>query len=131
MTPRPSAPTAARCLRGCAGGCRRRISSRERDGRIVGLLLGRDGRSASQLGPLIAEDDDVAQALLARALSRISGTVYVDFADASRAFARWLEACGFAAQRPFTRMLLGRAAGFDDVARTFAVIGRSSGDASR
>ena len=53
-----------------------------RDGRIVGMLLGRDGRTASHLGPLIAEDDDVGQALLARALRQISGTVYVDIADA-------------------------------------------------
>ena len=36
----------------------------ERHGRIAGFLLGRNGRTASQIGPLIAEDDDVAHALL-------------------------------------------------------------------
>ena len=40
----------------------------ERDGRIAGFLLGRDGRVAAQAGPLIAEDDAIACALLARAL---------------------------------------------------------------
>ena len=80
----------------------------ERDGRIAGLLLGRDGRSASQIGPLVAEDDDVAQALLARALAAIDGPVYIDLADAKTALRAWLAACGFAAQRPLTRMLLGR-----------------------
>src|SRR5687767_14904131 len=34
----------------------------ERDGRMTGMLLGRDGRTASHLGPLIAEDDATATA---------------------------------------------------------------------
>jgi GNAT superfamily N-acetyltransferase len=99
----------------------------ERDGRITGLLLGRDGRTASHLGPLIAEDDATALALLAQALSRIEGPVYVDLADAKPSIRGWLESCGFTAQRPFTRMLLGRDQSFDDVARTYAVIGPEFG----
>jgi hypothetical protein len=99
----------------------------ERDGRITGLLLGREGRMASHLGPLIAEDDATALALLAQALSRIDGPVYVDLADAKPAVRAWLEASGFAVQRPFTRMLFGRRQSFDDVARTYAVIGPEFG----
>jgi GNAT superfamily N-acetyltransferase len=98
-----------------------------RDGRIVGLLLGRDGRTAAHLGPLIAEDDATAIALLARALSAIEGAVYVDVADAKPAVRTWLEQAGFTTQRPFTRMLLGRDRSFDDVTRTFAVIGPEFG----
>ena len=98
-----------------------------RGGRIVGMLLGRDGRTASQLGPLIAEDDDVATSLLARALSAIDGTVYVDIADAKGDVRAFLQAAGFALQRPFTRMLLGRDRSFDDVARTYAVTGPEFG----
>jgi GNAT superfamily N-acetyltransferase len=98
-----------------------------REGRVVGMLLGRDGRTASHLGPLIAEDDEVAKALLARALSRISGTVYVDIADAKPGVRAFLEASGFQVQRPFTRMLLGRDRSFDDVGRTYAVIGPEFG----
>jgi GNAT superfamily N-acetyltransferase len=98
-----------------------------RAGRIAGMLLGRDGRTASHLGPLIAEDDEVANALLARAMSRIGGTVYVDIADAKPGVRTFLEASGFAVQRPFTRMLLGRDRSFDDVARTYAVIGPEFG----
>jgi len=95
--------------------------------RIVGMLLGREGRTASHLGPLIAEDDATALALLRRALSGISGTVYIDIADAKGEVRRWLEASGFARQRPFTRMLLGRSESYDDLARTFAVIGPEFG----
>jgi GNAT superfamily N-acetyltransferase len=99
----------------------------ERDGRIVGLLLGRDGRTASHLGPLIAEDDATAAALLDRALRQISGTIYVDFADAKVAVRAWLEASGFSEQRPFTRMLYRSRESFNDVGRTFAVIGPEFG----
>jgi GNAT superfamily N-acetyltransferase len=98
-----------------------------RGDRIVGMLLGRDGRTAAQLGPLIAEDDDVAKSLLARALSGIDGTVYVDIADAKGDVRAFLQAAGFSLQRPFTRMLLGRDCSFDDVARTYAVIGPEFG----
>jgi GNAT superfamily N-acetyltransferase len=98
-----------------------------RGGRIVGMLLGREGRTASHLGPLIAEDDATALALLRGALSGIGGNVYIDIADAKGEVRRWLEASGFAQQRPFTRMLLGRSESSDDLARTFAVIGPEFG----
>lgn len=99
----------------------------ERQGRVAGFLLGRNGRTASQIGPLIAEDDDAAHGLLARALPAIDGPVYVDFADSKTRIRTWLADCGFAAQRPLTRMLLGRATGFDDATRTFAVAGPEVG----
>jgi GNAT superfamily N-acetyltransferase len=99
----------------------------KRGDRIVGFLLGRNGRSASQIGPLIAEDDDTACALLARALPAISGPIYGDFVDSKAAVRAWLTRCGFVSQRPLTRMLLGRASGFDDEARTFAVVGPEFG----
>ncbi|MEJ0079206.1 MAG: GNAT family N-acetyltransferase [Alphaproteobacteria bacterium] len=99
----------------------------QRAGRIVGLLLGRGGRTASHLGPLIAEDDEVAKALLARALSQIGSTIYLDVADAKTGVRSWLEAAGFSVQRPFTRMLLGRDESFDDTVRTYAVIGPEFG----
>lgn len=99
----------------------------QRDGRVAGFLLGRNGRSASQIGPLIAEDDDVAHALLARALLALDGPIYVDFADSKTRILAWLADCGFAVQRPLTRMVLGRASGFDDEQRTFAVAGPELG----
>ena len=99
----------------------------QRDGRIAGMLLGRDGRTAAHLGPLIAEDDAVAKALLAQALRGIDGPVYIDVADAKSEVRDFLEASGFAAQRPFTRMLLGRRESFDDGSQTYAVIGPEFG----
>jgi len=99
----------------------------ERSGAIAGFLLGRDGRIASQLGPLVAEDDEVARALLSSALSAISGQVFIDVADAKTDTAAFLAAHGFAPQRPLTRMLLGRSQSFDDPRRTYAVAGPEFG----
>ncbi len=98
-----------------------------RNGRITGFMLGRNGRRAVQIGPLVAEDDTVAQALLARTLPSLEGPIYLDFADAKAQIGRWLAKCGFSAQRPLTRMLLGRETGFNDTARTFAVVGPEFG----
>jgi GNAT superfamily N-acetyltransferase len=99
----------------------------ERRGRVAGFMLGRDGRSAVQIGPVVAEDDAVAQALLARSLGSIADPIYIDLADAKTRIGAWLSQSGFSAQRPLTRMLLGRNRGFDDPARTFAVIGPEFG----
>ncbi len=99
----------------------------ERHGRIAGFLLGRDGRVAVQVGPLIADDDTIARALLARALDALAAPVFVDLADAKAEVRGWLEARGFSAVRPLTRMLYGRSQRYDDAARTFAVIGPEFG----
>jgi Acetyltransferase (GNAT) domain len=95
--------------------------------RIVGFLLGRDGGLAAQIGPLIADDDAIAGALVARALDGVEGPLFVDLADSKPELRSVLDARGFAAARPFTRMLCGSSARFDDAARTFAVVGPEFG----
>ena len=98
-----------------------------RDGRVVGFALGRDGRLAAQIGPLTADNDDIACALAARALDRLDGPVFVDLADAKSALRSYLDARGFTVARPFTRMLYGASTRFDDAARTYAVVGPEFG----
>jgi GNAT superfamily N-acetyltransferase len=99
----------------------------ERAGRIAGVLLGRDGGLAAEIGPLIAEDDAIAAALVTSALDGIQGPLFVDFADSKRELRNLLDAHGFTAVRPFTRMVYGSTRRFDDAARTFAVIGPEFG----
>src|SRR5215510_13395467 len=98
-----------------------------RDDGICGFLLGRDGQSATQLGPLVAENAAIAQALLARGLAAIEGPVYVDLTDAQAPVRAWLSELGFIAQRPLIRMLHRRSTSFEDAARTFAVAGPELG----
>jgi hypothetical protein len=98
-----------------------------RGGRVAGFLLGRDGRSAAQLGPLIAEDEATALALLDRGLSAIEGPIYIDLADSKASLRALLSRRGFELQRPFTRMVFERSVGFDDPERTFIVAGPELG----
>ena len=99
----------------------------ESGNRIVGFCMGRDGRIAAQIGPLGAESDAIACAILSRALAGIDAPVFIDLADAKGEVRTFLEVRGFAPARPFTRMLLGPPARFDDPARTFAVVGPEFG----
>ena len=94
---------------------------------IAGFLLGRDGALAAQLGPLIADDGAIACALAGHALERAQAPLFVDLADSKAELRRLLDARGFTAVRPFTRMIYGSSTRFDDAARTFAVIGPEFG----
>ena len=99
----------------------------ERAGRVAGFLLGRDGMLAGHLCPLIADDDAIACSLVARALDALDGPLFIDLADSKTQVRGFLDARGFSAVRPFTRMVYGSALRFDDAARTFAVIGPEFG----
>jgi len=79
----------------------------ERGGRLDGFLLGRDGREACQLGPLVARSTDAARALLAEALAIVPPPLYLDVVDREPGITAWLESLGCEFQRPFTRMVHG------------------------
>jgi ribosomal protein S18 acetylase RimI-like enzyme len=95
----------------------------ETSGALRGFVLGRDGRRATQVGPLMADDPETAIGLAQAALARTVGPVYVDSLDGQHAFNDYLVARGFAVQRGFTRMLVGRSEPFDDPRRCFAIAG--------
>lgn len=99
----------------------------ELDGAIVGFVLGRDGREAAHVGPLVAADAAAAYALLDAALAPLGGPVYVDATDAQPQLLAAIAEHGFVLQRPFTRMLcaLDRAPG--DASKVFLVAGPELG----
>jgi hypothetical protein len=72
-----------------------------------GYLLSRAGRTATQLGPLVARDAATAVALLGRGLDAAVGTVVVDVPERATAVAEHLAGRGFAPERPYVRMALG------------------------
>jgi GNAT superfamily N-acetyltransferase len=76
-------------------------------GRLRGFVLGRDGREARQIGPLLADDLPTAMRLIGDVLPEASGPLYLDLLDAKNALLPWLQQHGFAFQRPFTRMVHG------------------------
>lgn len=79
-----------------------------RGGRVCGYVLGRPGREAVQIGPLVSEDEATAEALLDAALAALpapAAPVYADRPDAQAIFGAAMHARGFVLQRPFTRLV--------------------------
>lgn len=72
-----------------------------------GFALARDGARGPQIGPVVARDDDTAEALVAAARAALPGPCVLDLPDARPGLAAWLAAHGGTMQRPFTRMALG------------------------
>jgi GNAT superfamily N-acetyltransferase len=91
-----------------------------------GFAFARDGARGPQIGPVAAQDDGAARALIAAARAALPGDAVIDLPDARDGLAAWIAAQGGAMQRPFTRMALG-AATPGDAARIAAVAGPEFG----
>jgi len=87
-----------------------------------GFILGRDGREAPQLGPLVAGSAATARSLLEAALPRATRPLFLDIADHASLTRHWL-----AEQRSFTRMVHGAAPVPGDQAKVFLVAGPELG----
>ena len=96
-------------------------------GRLRGFLLARDGRLATQLGPLVAEDEGAARALLAAGLAAARGPVFLDAGDHHAWLGDRLLRLGFHRQRGYVRMLLGRSEPLDDPSRMVLIAGPEFG----
>ncbi|MDF1586112.1 GNAT family N-acetyltransferase [Marinimicrococcus flavescens] len=96
-------------------------------GRLVGYVLGRPGRRAGQIGPLVATAPEAAPALAAAAARAFGGAVILDVPEESRSFRRWLEERGAARLRGFTRMLQGSAHAPGEAAALHAIAGPELG----
>jgi ribosomal protein S18 acetylase RimI-like enzyme len=92
-----------------------------------GFVLARPGRLATQIGPLIAADEEEAASLLSSALDCAHGPVFLDLTDRWRGLAHLLQQRGFTVQRPYLRMGMRRTAPFGDPARTFIIAGPEFG----
>ncbi len=95
----------------------------EADDAIVGFVLGREGRIAHSLGPIVAESEAIALALAAQAGIAASPPFIIDVPTRHEGMRRWLEASGAVSPRGFTRMVLGEAPGLGANDRVFAISG--------
>jgi len=100
---------------------------RDKKENLQGYLLGRDGRTATQIGPVVALDEEVGRSLIAFALARLTGQVFIDTPLQRREFCRWLVTRGFTRQRDFTRMAKGRRKPFGRPNEIFAAAGPELG----
>ena len=96
----------------------------------IGYCLGRHGRLFDQIGPVIASDEDIAQALVEAAVAAAGERpVAIDAFDSQSAFAAALRRDGFVVQRPLVRMCRPAGSGARRTAsgqgntREFAILG--------
>lgn len=76
--------------------------------RARGFVAGRQGSSARQLGPLVAESPEIAEILMRRFLASVGGEpVMADVAAHNQAAVRLLNQLGFTRQRVLQRMFRG------------------------
>jgi GNAT superfamily N-acetyltransferase len=95
--------------------------------KIVGFVLGREGRVATSLGPVVADNEAIALTLIAKAAASAPGPFIVDVPVVHRALRAWLEGQGATSPRGYMRMTLGEAKGLDDPSHVFALAGPELG----
>jgi len=95
----------------------------ERDGEPVGFVLGREGRLATQIGPLVAEDDEAALALMQAAIQAALAPYFIDVPDSRIEMRAWLESQGASAPRYFIRMVRGEAKQIESAGNVYAIGG--------
>jgi GNAT superfamily N-acetyltransferase len=98
-----------------------------RDGTIAGFALARDGMTATQIGPVVADDPALGATLVQRALGAVDSPVLIDVPDRHVELRARLVAAGFGEERPFTRMVHERDGAFDRPERIFAIAGPELG----
>ncbi|MGH6761612.1 MAG: GNAT family N-acetyltransferase [Phyllobacterium sp.] len=89
--------------------------------------FGRNGRVATQIGPVIANNAGDGADLIADMISTLSGPVFLDVNDRCTLVAERLNTMGFLRQRPFLRMRKGRTRTPIDDIRTVAIAGPEFG----
>jgi GNAT superfamily N-acetyltransferase len=81
--------------------------ARDAAGAILGYALSRDGRTATQIGPVVARDPQLGAALLCAISAAVPPPYVVDVPEAQRDFAALLEAQGGESPRGFMRITRG------------------------
>jgi hypothetical protein len=79
----------------------------EAEGRLTGYALGRPGRTAFQIGPVVADSGTAALGLIQKMLGRVNGPIMIDVPDVHQDVQEFLRRRGAVRQRGFTRMVSG------------------------
>lgn len=91
-----------------------------------GFALARNGRTWTQIGPVVAENTEIARALISQSAGNGRNLLIDVPADQIETLA-WLKAGGFDYQRPYTRMIRGATEPLDQPAAIFALAGPELG----
>jgi GNAT superfamily N-acetyltransferase len=92
-----------------------------------GFVLARPGRVATSLGPVVADDEASAIALLEAVLAAYPGPALIDVPEGRTGIEALLTRHGFTKERPYLRMAHGRAEPFGQPQHLFAIAGPELG----
>jgi len=101
--------------------------ARRPDGGLAGFVLGRDGQLSWHLGPIVADNEATALALLSAAAAALAQPLIVDVPERHRQLGDWLLDRGATAPRRYTRMLRAADRGIGEVPCVFALAGPELG----
>jgi GNAT superfamily N-acetyltransferase len=97
----------------------------EQEGRVVGFALMRTSGRGSQIGPVVAEDQALATALISYQLKTSPGFTRVDLPSSATQLATWLDAAGLACVDQVTTMVRGDVPNKRSAARAFALVSQA------
>ena len=97
-------------------------------GAVDGYIMARPGQNAFQIGPWVAAQTDIAEALFGRTLATLRGeNVFLDVLCENARPSRIVRRHGFSVQRPFVRMYRGTRRPPGRAEETFAICGVETG----
>ena len=98
-----------------------------RNGRLAGFALVRQAGRGTTIGPVVAEDEPLAIALIAHQLNTNGGITRVDVPADATQLADWLETAGIVCVDPVTTMVRGNVAEERTQARVFGLVSQALG----
>jgi GNAT superfamily N-acetyltransferase len=107
--------------------CRFAHVATRRDAALAGFVLGRDGHRSWHLGPIVADDEATALALLSAAAAALAQPLIVDIPDGHHRLRHWLAQHGATAPRRYMRMLAGANPALGQAGCLFALAGPELG----
>jgi GNAT superfamily N-acetyltransferase len=100
----------------------------EKQGEIMGYCFGRPGYNFNHLGPVIADDPEIAMHLLSAALQKGDGKPTVlDILDHTPEWTRFVSSLGFVVLRPLMRMYRGSNSSPGMPEKQFSILGPEFG----
>ncbi len=94
---------------------------------LLGFAMGRIGRDATQIGPVVSSDPVIAIHLIQTALRQCKEAVFIDVPNHHEETHKWLSKIGFSCQRNFMRMGKSITDPIDQPGAIFAIAGPELG----
>lgn len=97
------------------------------DGKPAGFVIKRQAGRGTLIGPVVADSESLAIALVAKALNSSSGFVRIDIPSNPEQLAHWLDSIGLASVDTVTAMRRGDSPNTNSGVRTYALVSQAFG----